>query len=101
MNLDRLREKLLHAARGNAPDDHVPYAFEQRITALLRRRPMPDATTLWARALWRAAAPCAAVALLLGIWTLADDRRATTDQDLAQHFEQTILAGIDQSLEVW
>ena len=101
MNLEQLQEKLLRAARVNPPEAQVPYAFEKRITALLKANPAPDRITLWARALWRAAAPCAAIALLLGIWTLAGDRQAPSEQNLAQYFEQTILAGIDQSVEVW
>ena len=36
MNLPKLQEKLLAAARGNPPGDQVPYAFEQRVMARLR-----------------------------------------------------------------
>ena len=104
MNLESLRQKLLAAARANPPRDHVPYAFEKRILARLKEKPALDLAALWARALWRAAAPCVAITLLLGAWSqISVDPAATgliaEDQDLAQHFEQTMLAAVDDSTE--
>ena len=57
MNLAELERKLIAAARANPPSDRVPYAFEKRIMARLAARPVADGWALWARALWRAAAP--------------------------------------------
>jgi hypothetical protein len=99
MNLVKLQEKLIRAARGNPPSDRVPYAFEQRILARLRAQPLPDRWALWAGALWRAAAPCVAIMLLLGAWTLvapAHNPASTPNNDLSQAFENTLLAASDQ-----
>ena len=102
MNLESLRQKLLAAARVNPPSDHVPYAFEQRILARLKEKPALDLAALWARALWRAAAPCVAITLLLGGWLLISLNPNPTnliaeDPDLSQHFEQTMLAAVDDN----
>ncbi len=69
MNLAELERKLIAAARANPPSDRVPYAFEKRILARLPARPLADGWELWGRALWRAAAPCVAIMLLLGAWS--------------------------------
>lgn len=65
---DPLLEKLLAAARRAAPSDRVPYAFEKRIMARLPAVLLPDAWTVWAGGLWRAAASGFAVLLLSGLW---------------------------------
>ncbi len=100
MNLEELQRKLLNAARANPPGDGVPYAFEKRITALLESNPAPDFATLWARALWRAAVPCVAVAIVLGAWTFIPHNTGVSNtEDLSQHFEQALLADVDQTGE--
>lgn len=99
MNLAQLQEKLILAARGNPPSDRVPYAFEQRILARLRTQPLSDHWALWARALWRAAAPCVAITVLLAAWTLlspAHTTPSTSNNDLSQAIENTLLAATDQ-----
>ena len=107
MNLESLRQKLLAAARANPPRDHVPYAFEKRILARLKDKPALDLSALWARALWRAAAPCVAITLLLGAWSLVgvnpnSANLSAEDQDLSQHFERTMLAAVDEPIEeIW
>jgi hypothetical protein len=96
MNLDDLNKKLLAAARANPPGDHVPFAFEKRITALLKSRPLQDPLSLWAHALWRAAAPCAALMLLLGAWSFMGSKRtATTTDSFEDQFVDTMLV-LDQ-----
>jgi|SRR5580765_7437644 len=100
MKLEDLQRKLLAVARANPPGDHVPYAFEKRITALLKAHPAPDFATLWAHALWRAVVPCVAITVLLGAWTVLPNQTEvsnTTNEDLSQHFEQTLLAAVDQT----
>ena len=66
MNTERLQEKLIAAARRNPPSDHVPFAFEQRIMAQLRRPALADASTFWAIGLWRAVLPSVALLGLVG-----------------------------------
>jgi len=103
MNLEGLQRKLLSAARANPPGDRVPYAFEKRILARLKESTSVDVAALWARALWRAAAPCVAVTLLLGIWSfIGRSHAAPKDNDeFAQHFEQTMLAAVNETEEAW
>ena len=96
MNLSELERKLIAAARANPPSDRVPYAFEKRITALLAAQPAVDGWALWARALWRAAAPCVAIMLLLGAWSLLAPQHSAPANDLSQDLEQTLLAAVDQ-----
>jgi anti-sigma-K factor RskA len=97
MKLAELQNKLVAAARSQAPDERVPYAFEKRIMAQLAARKAVDRRALWAQALWRAAITCVAVAVvafLISFFTLP----ATPDnsRDLSQDFENTLLASIDQ-----
>lgn len=107
MNLERLQQKLLAAARANPPSDGVPYAFHKRIVARLVTRPAFDGWALWARALWRATTPCIAIMLLLWVWSLASSPSTATGttmaetEGLSQHFERTMLAGVNESEEVW
>ena len=93
MNLARLQRKLIAAAQANPPSDRVPYAFEKRILARLAARPVVDDWALWARALWRAAAP---IMLLLGAWSFFDPQGSTPANDLSQELEKTLLAAVDQ-----
>ena len=100
MNLDKLHEKLILAARANPPSERVPYAFEQRVLAHLKTQPVLDTAALWARALWRATAPCIAIAVVLGAWTLLAPRHNAPVGDLSQEFENTLLAAADQDQSV-
>ena len=97
MNIAELQRKLLAAARANAPDDRVPYAFEKRVMALLASRAGADKWVLWTRRLWQAAASCVAIALLLGAWVFFDSTTSSNSADLAQNFENTLLASVDQN----
>ena len=96
MNLTQLERKLIAAARANPPSDRVPYAFEKRILARLAARPVVDDWGLWASALWRAAAPCVAIMLLLGAWSFFAPPTSPSASDLSQQLEQTLLAAVDQ-----
>ena len=100
MNLAELQKKLIAAARANVPGDHVPYAFEKRVTALLASRVAPQNLDGWVRGLWRAAVSCVAVALLCGAWSLLTPTiaptNATASTDLSQDLENTLLASVDQ-----
>ena len=95
-----LHKKLVAAARANPPGDQVPYAFEKRVLALLASRAATDNLVLWARGLWRAAVPCMAIALLLGVWACFNPATASASaEDLSQNFESTLLAAVDQSTQ--
>jgi len=97
MNIAELQTKLLAAARANTPDERVPYAFEKRVMTLLASRPAPDQWVLWTRGLWQAAVSCVAIALLLGVWMSFNPTASSNSADLAQNFENTLLASVDQS----
>ena len=94
MKIPELQSKILVAARALPPSDRVPYAFEKRIMAHLAAVPKPDGWSLWGYALWRAAAPCVAVMLLLGAWTFYADNMGT-NRPLANDFEDVVFAGAD------
>ncbi len=96
MNLAELQRKLIAAARANPPSDHVPGGFEQRVMARLQERPARDEWALWARALWRAAAACAVVMLLLGAWSAIVPDGSPASGDLSQAFDNAVLAAADQ-----
>ncbi|HEY4414935.1 MAG TPA: hypothetical protein VGO57_04505 [Verrucomicrobiae bacterium] len=99
MNLPELQEKLIAAARANnPPSDHVPYAFEKRITALIQARSVRAGMDAWVQGLWRAALSCVVIAVACGAWAFfAPDTTATTSEDLSQNFDTTLLASVDQS----
>ena len=96
MNLDLLQKKLLAAARAQPPTDHVPVAFEKRILANLPTRLAADVSALWARALWRAVIPCVAVTIVLAALSFVPTNDSSSDEDLSQAFEQTLLASANQ-----
>jgi hypothetical protein len=100
MNLAQLERKLIAAARAHPPGDQMPYGFEKRILARLVARPPLDRSALWAGALWRAAAACAAIALLLGAWSFFAPQGGGSASDLSQDLEQTLLAAADQDQAV-
>jgi hypothetical protein len=98
MNLEELRKRLLAAARKRPPEERVPYLFEKRVMSRLLARPVLDAGAQWAHALWRAAAPCAAIMLFLAAWSFfapdgAPGHQASVDFD--QQFENTLLAAAE------
>jgi len=96
MNLAELERKLIAAARANLPGESVPYAFEKRILARIASHPIVDNGALWARALWRAAAPCVAVMLLFAAWSFFVHAGNSSSGDLSQQFENTVLAAANQ-----
>lgn len=96
MDLAELERELIAIARATPPSDRVPYAFGQRIMALLAARPVVDQWALWSRALWRSAAACLAVMLLLSALSFFLPANPTTPGDLSQDFERTMLVAVDQ-----
>ncbi len=96
MNQSELERKLVAAARADRPSDRVPYAFEKRIMARLQALPAVDEWGSWARALWKAAAFCVAVMILLGAMSYLGMAGSSSGTDLSQEFENTVLAAVDQ-----
>ncbi len=96
MNLNQLQRKLLSAGRCAVPSDRVPFAFEKRIMAQLHGVPQFDRWAAWAAGLWRAAALCIAVMLLLSAWAWFRPAKPSGNNDLAQELENTMLAVADQ-----
>ncbi len=101
MNLDQLQKKLFAAARANPPSDQVPYAFEKRILARLASRRVQDAPSQWGAALWRGAAACVAVTVLLGVWSFSGFSRPHSGANLSQDLEHTLLASADDLDNNW
>jgi hypothetical protein len=95
MNLDDLQRRFITAARRHPPSEAVPYAFEKRIMARLRGLRPVDYWAFWAKGLWRAAAPCVVLTILLTAWSLLSTPRVSSNVDLAQEFENTVLAAVD------
>ena len=108
MKLDELQKKLLAAAKANPPADRVPLAFEKRVLATLKANPAADLSALWARALWRAVIPCVALTVVLATLSFVPVNgtdgptiTVTSEEDLSQVFEQTLLASSEQAEETW
>jgi hypothetical protein len=93
MNLSELYSKLIAAARTEAPDDRVPYAFEKRIMARLAGQTAVDAWGLWSRALWRGAVCCVLFMVTLGIGF--HFLPSSNPENLSQDVEQTLFAAVD------
>jgi hypothetical protein len=97
MNIDRLRAKLIAAARKDPPSEEVPYAFEKRILARLAAAPAPDFWALWGRPLWQAALACVAITLLCGLW--ASMNRPDETANFSQQFEAAVFAPMNEHIE--
>ena len=96
MNVEELQRKLIAAARANPPSDRVPFAFEKRIMARIADKPRLDEWALWSRALWRAAAPCFGIMVLLSAWSFFVPATPPPTNDLSQDFENTLVAAVAQ-----
>lgn len=97
MNLAELHKKLIAAARANVPADHVPYAFEKRITALLGSHVPAQKLDQWVHGLWRAAISFTAIAVVCGAFALLTPSTSDASGDLSQNLDNTLLASVDQS----
>jgi hypothetical protein len=96
MNLAKLQETLLAAARANPPSDRVPYAFEKRIMARLTGRPELDVWAAWARLLWRAATPCLGVTALIVGLAAATGGLQGNQVSLGEGLEATVYAALTE-----
>jgi len=96
MQVNELQQKLIAAARAQAPGGHIPYAFEKRIMARIAALPAPDAWALWSSALWRSAAACIALTLIVAALALALPHR---QHDAANEGDHTLALTIDTTVE--
>ncbi len=101
MNTDDLQRKILAAARALPQSDQVPYAFEKRIMAHLSARAALDVWAVWSRLLWRAAAPCVGIMLVLSAWTIMSGRLGGPSETLAADFERTVWGPLTSINESW
>lgn len=107
MKIDDLESKLIAAARADLSDERVPYAFEKRVMAQLRSvtRSGSDPLAFWVAGLWRAAVPCVAITLLMGLvtWSAARSQSngSASADSLTVALENTMLAPLDSPGEVW
>ncbi len=101
MNVDDLQQKIFAAARALPQSDHVPYAFEKRIMAHLKARPALDVWAVWSRLLWRAAAPCVGIMLVLSAWTVVSGQLGGSSETLAADFERTVWGPLTSINESW
>lgn len=104
MNLEVLSQKLLAAGRAHPPSDRVPYAFSKRILENLQQTSPWELGALWSRMLWRAAGPCVALAVAIGLWshfhgTAGLVTAETEALAIPQDFERMMLAVVDEQAE--
>lgn len=89
--------EFLKIARQVPANERVPYAFEKRVMAHLRSMPEVDTVTLWARGLWRAAAPCLAVMVVASIVSISFSPE-TPESEL--DLEAAVIAPTQSALDV-
>jgi len=100
MNLAELEKKLIAVARAIPANDRVPYAFEQRVLARLRRSSV-DLGVDWATALWRAAGPCLGIAAVLGVLTWSGGSSGGFSANPEPDLESSLYAVVDTPGGSW
>jgi hypothetical protein len=101
MKAEPLRQRLLAVGRSLPAADHVPYAFEKRIMARLRRAKTLDPCLFWNRILWRCAGPCVALTLLAGALASWGPGNGQTADSLTADLETVVYAPMLIAQEVW
>ena len=101
MNVDQLQRKLWAVARALPRDEHVPYAFERRVMASLFPAPLLDPMAIWSRLLWRAAAPCVGIMLVVSVWTVLANTSLNSPATLAADLERTVWGPLASLNEYW
>jgi anti-sigma-K factor RskA len=101
MSIIELQKKLLAVARAHSPSDEVPYAFEKRILARITSQPMVDVWAVWSRLLWRAAAPCVGIMLVMSAWAAMSLDLNGNSEPLARDLEETVLAPLASMEDSW
>lgn len=100
MDLEKLENKLIQAARHEPENDRVPYAFEKRIMAQLSGSRPQSPLAIWNVALWRAAAACLLVSVLLSFWS-ANSASFTTASPEPLTLERTVVAMAEELSDNW
>src|SRR6478736_1348605 len=100
MDLKRFEHNLFAAARVLPPSDSVPYAFEKRVMAGLNGS-CPDEWANWSRLLWRAAAPCVGLTVLMGVWTAVSTHSLSPSTTLAVDLERTVWGPLTALNDSW
>jgi hypothetical protein len=101
MKPDQQQKMLFALARALPPSDHVPYAFEKRIMVKLAAQPVLDIWALWSRLLWRAAAPCVGIMLVVSVWSMVSNGYASSPERLAADYERTVWGPLSSLGESW
>ena len=89
------------AARTLPPNDRVPYAFEKRVMARLAEAVPVDIWAQWSRLLWRAAAPCVGICLILSVWTAVISHSTGSSDSLAADLERTVWGPLSSIEDSW
>ena len=100
MRIDELQNRILAMARAWPVSDAVPYAFEKRIMAALAAAQPLDVWAFWSRLLWRAAAPCVGIMLVLSAWTMIS-HSANSTTTLAADLDRTVWGPLTSLNESW
>lgn len=93
MDLNEFERKLYAAARQAPVDDRVPFAFEKRVMARLAAERAVDPAARLAALLWRAAAPCMGIALVLCAWSCLSP--VSVSDDFSSDLEAAVVAVVE------
>lgn len=99
MDLRRVQQKLLEAARTEPADERVPYAFENRIMTHIRALGAPVRQELWAQLWWRAALVSMIASLSLSVFCTAIAKHQ--ELSLAEHLETAVYAPVEEMANAW
>lgn len=62
---------------------------------------LPDPLALWGRALWKAAAPCVAIMVIVGVWSLVTPSATPSSEvNLSAELEQAVYASLESQVGV-
>ena len=81
--------------------DRDPEPVRAQVLRHLAAAEPTDVLALWSRLLWRAAAPCVAIMLVMGAWTVYSRHVTSPSQTLAVDLERTVwgpLTSLNDSL---
>jgi hypothetical protein len=101
MKAEQLRQRLLAVGRSLPAACEVPYAFEKRIMARLRHAKPLDPWLFWNRILWRCAAPCVVLTLVIGVLAWWGPAEMQTSDTLTADLESVVYAPLLATQEVW
>ena len=100
-NIVELEKELFAAARATPPREDVPFAFEKRVMVRIAKETLVDVWALWARLLWRAAAPCVGVMLAVTAWALFSASSGGNTDNLEVALEDSVMAPLAHLEDSW